>query len=69
MNKKLTPITIHPFHILWNTDAMNSVDVMREARCGRKGHTYKDNSHFGPDSGTESHTCTSCGHNFSHTWY
>jgi hypothetical protein len=67
--KTLTPITIHPFHTLWDTDAANSVEVLLQARCKRKGHNFEDRSHFGPDSGSESHVCTSCGFTIDVTWY
>lgn len=69
MNKELTPITIHPFHPLWDTDAANSVEVMLHARCKRKGHTFEDHSHFGPDGGSECHECTACGFTIDITWY
>lgn len=68
-NKTLTPITLPFFHPLWDTHAANSVEVMRQARCERKGHTFEDHSHFGPDGGTESHVCTSCGFTIDVTWY
>jgi hypothetical protein len=49
---------------------LGQVDLVDAASiCEKEGHKYDSESSVGPDSGSESHTCSRCGHSWDVTYY